>query len=149
MYSSLIEYFSIDRYEELNDGICKFYIPKNRIREVLSHLKNQPEFSFDMLLSVTCMDNSESFELSYILYSSQTDKNIVISTTISREDPIIDSVSEIFKSANWDERENFDLFGVNFVSHPNLKRLLMPKDWVGHPLRKDYELNDERLSWNK
>ncbi len=149
MFDEIIEYFSIEKTEELNDGIFKFYVQKNKIKEVLNHLKNQPEFSFDILLSITAMDNSEVFEISYILYSTQTDNNIVIATVISREDPIIDSVCEIFSSANWDEREIYDLFGVTFVLHPNLKRLLMPKDWVGHPLRKDYELSDERLAWNK
>ncbi len=149
MYKDFVDYFSIEKQEELNDGIFKFYIPKNKVKEVLSHLKRQPEYSFDILLSVACMDNTEIFEICYILYSTQTNENIVIATSISREDPIIDSVSEIFKSANWDEREIFDLFGVIFTAHPNLKRLLLPKDWRGYPLRKDYELTDERLAWNK
>ena len=149
MHTELINYFSIDKYEELNNGIFKYFVDKNKVKEVLFHLKNQPEFSFDMLLCVTCMDNSELFELCYDLYSTQTNTNIIMATTISREDPIINTVTEVFKSANWDEREIFDLFGVTFIGHNNLKRLLLPKDWIGHPLRKDYELNDERLAWNK
>lgn len=149
MFEELIEYFSIEKSEELNDGIYKFCVSKNRIKDVLKHLKNQPEYNFDMLLSITAMDNSEVFELSYVLYSTATNINIVVSTEISRIDSIIDTVSDVYKSANWDEREIFDLFGVKFTSHPNLKRLLLPKDWIGYPLRKDYELNDERLAWNK
>lgn len=149
MFQELIEYFSIEKSEELNDGIFKFYVSKNRVKDILKHLKNQPEYNFDMLLSITAMDNSEIFELSYVLYSTSTNVNIVIATEISRIDCIIDTVSDVYKSANWDEREIFDLFGVKFTSHPNLKRLLLPKDWIGYPLRKDYELNDERLAWNR
>lgn len=149
MFKEFVEYFSIEKSEELNDGISKFYVSKNRVKDILKHLKSYPEFSFDMLLSISAMDNSEIFEISYVLYSTSINRTVVVATEISRQDPVIDTVSDVYSSANWDEREIFDLFGVKFTSHPNLKRLLLPKDWIGHPLRKDYELKDERLAWNK
>lgn len=149
MFDEIKEQFSIEKTEIINGKIDKFYINKNQLKEILKMLKNSPEYSFDMLLSVCALDSGNNFEISYILHSSQINLNLVISVEVSRDNPVIDSVYEIYSSANWDEREIFDLFGIKFASHPDLKRLLLPKDWIGYPLRKDYEQNDERLCWNK
>lgn len=146
---AFIEYHKINDAVELNNGITKICVQKGKIKELLSELKNSPEFSFDMLLSMFAVDNSETFEVSYLLYSTQLNINFMISTEISRIDCVLDSICDIFPSANWDEREIFDLFGISFALHPNMSRILLPKDWLGHPLRKDYVLNDERLAWNK
>lgn len=148
-FEELKERFSIKKTELINDNIDKFFVNKNQIKEILKVLKDSPEYSFDMLISLCTMDNGNNFELSYILYSTQMEANIIIAIDVSRENAVVDSVCEIFKSANWDEREIFDLFGIKFTAHPDLKRIMLPKDWRGYPLRKDYVQDDERLCWNR
>lgn len=149
MFEELKERFSITKTELVNANIDKFFVNKNQIKEILKVLKDSPEYCFDMLLSLCCMDNNSNLELAYTLYSTQSEMSLVIAVELTREAPVVDTVSDIFKSANWDEREIFDLFGVKFTSHPDLKRILLPKDWKGYPLRKDYVQDDERLYWNR
>ncbi|MHB0976569.1 MAG: NADH-quinone oxidoreductase subunit C [Candidatus Aquicultorales bacterium] len=92
---------------------------------------------------VTAVDRGENFELVYRLCSPEDGLDVVMKTFAPRENPVVGSVVEFFKGANWQEREVYDLFGIEFAGHPNMTRILMPDDWVGHPLRKDYE--DERI----
>lgn len=115
--------------------------------DTLSHLKNNAQNDFDMLVCISARDTGEKIELSYFLFSTKQKKNFILSTQIDYAQSV-ESAVKLYKSADWDEREIFDLLGVNFNNHPNLERLLLPKDWVGHPLRKDYEMNDARLKWN-
>jgi len=89
-----------------------------------------------------------NFELIYDLHSVKTAQQAQISVLLDRNSPKAPSITEIFKSAYFDECEIFDLFGIEFTNNPNLKRLFMPKGWVGYPLRKDYKQTDERLAWN-
>jgi NADH:ubiquinone oxidoreductase subunit C len=98
------------------------------------------EFLFDYLFCVTCVDWKTHLSMVYHL-SSSTNKNIiVVKAKISdRENPFIDSVSSIWRTAELHEREAYDLFGVRFNNHPDLRRLFLTEDWVGWPLRKDYE----------
>lgn len=117
----------------------------NQLVEILDYLKNTPELSFDILLSIIAIDYSEYIELIYPLVSTYLNERINISIKINSE---VDSVIGIYNSAYFDECEIYDLFGVNFIGNNNLKRLFMPSTWIGHPLRKNYELKDERLSWN-
>lgn len=149
MLEQIKELFIIEETIDLNNGIVKYYVPKVNLKDTLRQLRNSPEFEFDMLLSIIAMEAPDYFELAYNLYSTTLNLNIVIATKLSLQSLSIETVSDIYKSADWDEREIFDLFGVNFLMHPNLKRLLLPKDWKGHPLRKDYVMDDERLAWNQ
>jgi NADH:ubiquinone oxidoreductase subunit C len=104
-------------------------------------------YGFILLKDITAVDNrSNGVELIYRLYSPEDDENVVISITAI--DNKMESVSEIFDSAVADEKEIYDLFGINFVGNPELERLYMPESWVGYPLKKDYEEKDERLNWN-
>ena len=116
------------------------------ILEVLSFMKNCPELSFDMLVTIIAVDYIHYTELIYCLLSTHLNESIKISVKTQKE---AKSVTSIYKSAYFDECEIYDLFGIKFSENPNLKRLLMPKSWVGHPLKKDYVLNDERLKWNE
>lgn len=118
------------------------------IYKTIEILKIGKDASYNMLTSVTAVDTTENFELIYNLYSTYFAKKIMVKTVLDRLNPQVDSVCGLFSSANWHERECYDLMGINFSNHPDLKRILMPKDWIGHPLRKDYENTDERLSWN-
>ena len=103
-------------------------------------------YSFDLLKEIIAIDNKEAgIELVYRIYSLRDEEEVLISTIVNE---VAESVSMIFDSAIADEKEIYDLFGVKFIGNPELKRLYMPDSWQGHPLKKDYEENDERLSWN-
>lgn len=115
----------------------------------LSHLKNNAEFDFDRLNMIVAVDNKENIELIYDLYSTNRAQFERVSVLLDANTPHAPSVVDIYKSAYFDECEIYDLFGVIFDKNPNLKRLLMPKGWIGHPLRKDYKQTDERLVWNE
>ena len=80
----------------------------------------------------------------YNLWSYPKKKHLVLKTRVPRDDPVVPSLTPLWAGANWDEREMFDLFGIRFEGHPNLKRLFLPENWRGHPLRKDYPLQEEQ-----
>jgi len=129
----------------------KFRVESLKLPALLNYLKNDAKFDFDRLNTIIAVDlglEVGKFELIYDLHSTQTGQAGRISVLVDRNSPHIASVVEIFKSAYFDECEIYDLFGVIFDKNPKLKRLLMPKGWVGHPLRKDYEQTDERLAWS-
>ena len=116
----------------------------DNVFNVIDFVKNT--YKFDFLKSITAVDNGDfGIELIYRLFNSADEEEVVISTFVKEE---AESVSSIFDSAVADEKEIYDLFGINFVGNKELKRLYMPESWNGHPLRKDYVENDERLSWN-
>ena len=103
-------------------------------------------YYFELLKSITAIDNKEAgIELIYNLYNIEDEESLLVSITVKDE---AESVSKIFDSAVADEKEIYDLFGVNFIGNEELKRLYMPETWEGYPLKKDYIENDERLMWN-
>ena len=119
-------------------------IIKTQVAKALDFIKNN--YGFEFLKEIIAVDNQEDgVELIYKLYSLEDDENVLISTSVVNE---AESVSKIFDSAIADEKEIYDLFGINFTDYTELKRLYMPEDWKGNPLRKDYVEDDERLSWN-
>ena len=124
-------------------------VPEYSLKNLCQLLKTNTIFNYDLLLAITVIDHKKFFEIIYHLYSTQNNKKLIIKTIISPKTPTIESISDIYSSANWHERECFDLFGINFENHPNLTRILLPKEWEGYPLRKDYEQSDKRLLWNK
>ncbi len=104
-------------------------------------------YHFDMLKEIIATDNGDgSFELIYRLFSPDDEEDLLLSINVKDE---TESVSSVFESAVADEKEIYDLFGIKFIGNTELKRLYMPEGWVGHPLRKDYQENDERLKWNE
>ena len=127
----------------------KTTINPNELHDYLTHQKNNPEFDFDRLNTIIGIDNKDNFELIYDLYSTSTGKNERVSVILDRNTPHVASIVDIYKSAYFDECEIYDMFGIIFDKNPNLKRLLMPKGWVGYPLRKDYEFKDNRLKWGQ
>ncbi len=109
---------------------------------VCTALHANPSTYFDMLSCLTGIDNgvaSGSMEVVYTLYSIPFDHHLTIKVIIPRELPEVESVISIWKTADWHEREAFDLFGIKFGGHPDLRRILLPADWEGFPLRKDYK----------
>jgi NADH-quinone oxidoreductase subunit C len=108
----------------------------------MDKLFRDPATYFDMLSCVTGIDNgvqAATMEVAYNLFSIPFNQHLTIKVVLPRENPEIDSVSDIWKTANWQEREIFDMYGINFKNHPDLRRILMPADWEGHPLKKDYK----------
>jgi NADH-quinone oxidoreductase subunit C len=123
------------------------YLERDFLREACTTLKNDPELNFDSLADVTCVDWEPSdprFEVVYHLFSTVTKKRVRLKVRLSGDDARVDSLTPIWPGANFFEREVFDLFGVRFQGHPNLKRIMMPDNWEGHPLRKDYPVEGYR-----
>lgn len=99
---------------------------------------------FDYLACITGVDYRSHFEVVYNLWSHGKNRGLALKTECSREDPTVPSVVGVWKSADWLERETYDLVGIQFEGHPHLTRILLPEPWVGHPLRKDYPLEREQ-----
>jgi NADH-quinone oxidoreductase subunit C len=118
-------------------------LPKEKLVQGMTVLK---EAGFTRLAYLTATDWTEKrneFELLYFLHALPAAQRLCVKVCCDRNQPNVPSVSQIWPAANWYEREVFDLFGIYFQNHPGLKRILMPDDWVGHPLRKDYPLTEE------
>lgn len=110
---------------------------------IASFLHENERFYFDLLSCITGIDNgaeSGTMELVYHLYSIPKGFSLGLALELKRENPEVSSLSKVWRAANWLEREQYDLMGINFLDHPDLRRILLPNDWEGHPLRKDYEL---------
>jgi NADH-quinone oxidoreductase subunit C len=133
-------------------GQLSIRIEPARIVEVCDFLKSDSEASFNYLSDLTCvhfpMREEVPLEVVYNLYSISRNERVRLKAGIT-EAAGIDSVTSVWPSANWMEREVFDLFGVNFKNHPDLRRILLPPDWEGHPLRKDYPLEFIENEWTR
>ena len=117
-------------------------VPAARILDVARHLRDAPDASFDMCSDVTATDwppRAERFDIVYCLYSTRHRHRVRVKAKAGEMEPV-PSVTVLWPAANWLEREVYDMFGVNFVGHPDRRRILMPEDWQGFPQRKDYPL---------
>lgn len=121
------------------------YVARESIRQACTQLKSQG--LTDFLSDVTCADyypRDPRFEIAYHLLSMKRKERVRLKVRLDGNDPVIESMTALWPSANFFEREVFDLFGVRFLGHPYLRRLVMPEDWEGHPLRKDYPVEGYR-----
>jgi NADH-quinone oxidoreductase subunit C len=121
------------------------YIARESIREAVSRLKTQG--LIDYLSDLTCADfypREPRFELAYHLLSIKNKERVRLKVQLSGDDATVESIFSIWPSVNFFEREVFDLFGIRFLGHPHLRRIMMPEDWEGHPLRKDYPVEGYR-----
>lgn len=117
----------------------------SKLIEVATELFNNPELYFDQLSCVTGIDNgadAKTMEVIYHFYSIPFNRSLALKVILPRDNPRVASLSSLWKSANWLERETFDMYGIIFDNHPDLRRILMPADWDGFPLRKDYQEQD-------
>jgi NADH-quinone oxidoreductase subunit C len=117
------------------------YVPSDALPAVARALRDRPELAFTFLAEITAVDYwpaEPRFELVYILVSPANRQRLRMKVRLRAEDPHVETVSGVWASANWLEREVWDLFGIAFDGHPDPRRLLMPEDWDGFPLRKDY-----------
>lgn len=119
-------------------------IPPNALYlEAAKFLKEDPAFDMDLLECLTAVDYIENITVVSHLYSFTHRHWIVLKCMVTKEAPLLPTLSHIWPAANWFEREVYDLFGIVFTGHPDLRRIMLPDDWVGHPLRKDYK--DENI----
>ena len=132
-------------------GQTSVVVRPEALEAVCRALRDAPELRFGFLSQITAVDWPEReprFEVVYHLLSLQTRATLRLKVRVGGEDdpdPEVPTVEAIWPAANWFEREVFDLFGIRFAGHPSLTRILLPPDWVGHPLRKDYPLTGIRL----
>jgi len=124
------------------------WIEPARIVEVCRFLKDQHQFvRLSAITAVDWLPADPRFEVVYLLHSLARKQRLRLKCWVSEADPYIDSVTGVWRTADWYEREVFDLFGVRFRNHPDLTRILMPSDWEGHPLRKDYPVHGHKYSY--
>lgn len=138
MQSSVFERLLIKFPQLSEEGPGKaLIVPKQSLLEVVDCLKNG-EFLFDNLHCITAVDRPERMELVYIFYSFRNRSQAILKVYLPHEGAETESLAKFYRSADWFEREIYDLFGVVFLNHPDLSRILNPPEWEGHPLRKDY-----------
>lgn len=127
---------SIDHHEENN----VIFVTSEKWFEIAEELKNNKDLTFDYLMCVTGYDNGtgNTLGVAYNFYSTSKKHYLEIRIEVERDNPVIPSVEKLWKTADWLERETFDLYGIDFSGHWDLRRILLPADWEGYPLRKDF-----------
>jgi NADH-quinone oxidoreductase subunit C len=124
-------------------GELTVIIGKKDIIELCRYLKDESGFDFKLLEDLTGVDRGERpnrFSIVYHLFSLKHNFRIAIKTDLDESDPAIDSISSIFRAANWQEREVYDMYGISFNNHPDLRRMYMPEEFEYYPLRKEFPL---------
>jgi NADH-quinone oxidoreductase subunit C len=116
------------------------FFPANLTVQLFKFLRDQ--LSFPQINFVTAIDRTESFEVVYSIRSYAHKLMLILKIRVGRDAPAVPSIVSVYGGADWYEREVFDLFGIDFQGHPDMRRLMMPDDWVGYPLRKDYQQAD-------
>ncbi len=119
-----------------------FRVPAENLVDLCRWLRDNPEFDVSSLSFVSAIDWPDRFEVVYHLVSLARAHSVTLKVPIAKDDARVPSVVAIWQGADWHEREAYDLFGITFEGHPNLRRILMSADWKGHPLRKDYVYED-------
>jgi NADH-quinone oxidoreductase subunit C/D len=137
-----------DKPEKTRDGIPTYWTPRERTRDILEYLKNGIEKPYKMLYDLTAIDerartdrpgkHPSDFTVIYHLLSFERNAYVRVKTPLRQDALSLDTITSIWPSANWYEREVWDMFGITFSGHPHLARLIMPKTWVGHPLQKNH-----------
>jgi NADH-quinone oxidoreductase subunit C len=123
------------------------YVERGSIREACVLLRDDPGCAFNFLSDLTCVDwypSEPRFEVVYHLLSIAKKERVRLKVRLDSGSPVVESLTSVWPGANFFEREVFDLFGIRFTGHPHLRRILMPEDWEGHPLRKDYPVEGYR-----
>ena len=125
--------------------ITKLQVKEYELLSLLENLKYRTYLQFDLLMDLTAVDYLDHFTLIYVLYSSRLGHRVMVRCDVPREKNRVISAVNLYSAADILEREVFDLMGIDFVGHPNLKRLILADDFVGHPLRKDYKMGSGRV----
>lgn len=150
--NSLIKKFDKDDFAliENNSDVECIKVSKEKFLEIIVYLREDKEMYFDYLTCISGVDNQEdgTFGVVYRLYSIPFDRHLDIIIEVNKTEKnelaeAISSISKYYRSANWMEREVYDMYGIPFEGHPDLRRILMPSDWIGYPLRKDYSTSEK------
>ncbi len=131
-------------------GEVTIFIRREKLRHVAEFLRDDSELAFSFLADLTAVDhypNEPRFEAVYHLLSLKNVERLRLKVRLPGDDPRVESMVPVWPAANAFERELFDLFGIHFENHPFLRRILMPEDWEGHPLRKDYPVQGNITRW--
>ena len=149
MSTELINKYSVGEIQfPTKSGLLSMLVKKELILEIIQKIKEDDKLLYDQLIDITVIDNvlskqnysTQRYTIIYSFLSLSFNKRMLVYSNISEDDQNIDSITQIFESANWFEREIFDLFGINFKNHPNLQRIMNDYNFQGHPLRKDFPL---------
>lgn len=121
-------------------------VTRESLIQIANYIKTDAHFKMDMLMDISCVDGltmkwNPRFEVVYHFYSLANNARLRLKVRVQEKDPIVPSLTAIWPAANWFEREVWDMFGIKFEGHPELKRILMYEGFKGHPLRKDYPVN--------
>jgi len=128
-------------------GETTIVVPRELLRAAAERCREDAKLQYNFLTDATCVDcfpAEPRFELNYHLVSIPRREKVRLRVRLGGSDPVVDSLVPVWPGANWLEREIFDLFGIRFSGHPDLRRILLPDDWEGHPLRRDYPVEGYR-----
>ena len=128
-------------------GETTLVVPRKVLRQVAERCREDAALQFNLLTDATCVDRypmEPRYELQYHLVSIPKKNKLRLRVKLSGDDPVVDSLVPVWLGAGWLEREIFDLMGIKFTGHPDLRRILLPDDWEGHPLRKDFPVEGFR-----
>jgi NADH-quinone oxidoreductase subunit C len=126
------------------------FVPLESLVEICAFLRDDPELDFAILSFVSGIDwlpRDPRFEVAYNLLSISRHARVMLKVRVSEENPRVPSVTGVWPTANWHERETYDFYGIEFTGHPDLTRILLPDDWIGWPLRKDSPLGYEEVAF--
>ena len=128
-------------------GETTIVVPRELLRATAERCRQDAKLQYNFLTDATCVDRFPAeprFELNYHLVSIPRREKVRLRVWLGGNDPVVDSLVPVWPGANWLEREIFDLFGIRFSGHPDLRRILLPEDWEGYPLRRDYPVEGYR-----
>jgi NADH-quinone oxidoreductase subunit C len=143
LFDALLRRFGDAVHDFTTDGTKDpyFRVRPERWLEVATALRDEAEFGFEFLQNLTAVDwiKQDVLEVVYHLWSYAQRHGCVVKIALPRDKPEVPSVAAVWRAADWSEREQFDLLGIAFIGHPDLRRIMLPDDWPGHPMRKDYQ----------
>ena len=128
---------AVEESREISE-VSTLTVKANEIVYICAFLKEDAELRFDYLMSLSAVDWPDRFDVVYHLYSIPHRHYVTLKVKVDKQKPLVPSVTSVWKAANWQEREVYDMFGIEFDGHPDLRRILLEPDWEGFPLRKDY-----------
>ncbi|HTM57447.1 MAG TPA: NADH-quinone oxidoreductase subunit C [Candidatus Udaeobacter sp.] len=126
------------------------YVPAEKLVEVATYVRDEPELDFKLLSWISGLDwlpRDPRFEVVYGLLSISNNARLTLKVAVGEENPRVPTVTGVWRTADWHERETWDFYGIEFTGHPDLRRILLPDDWVGWPLRKDAPLGYEEVAF--